>query len=127
MVQSLLKATVFAMLAISLLIQPSLARPEYMKEFKEYPDEIKRCTLCHVQSSGYGGLNPFGRDFAAEGGLTEKLLEMDSDGDGYSNGAELSSGSLPGNPERVDGKEAPGFVLILSAVVLVTVAFVRRS
>lgn len=44
----------------------------------------------HTNAGGGGELNPFGRDFAAQGHTwTTELCEMDSDGDGRSNGIEL--------------------------------------
>lgn len=110
-----------------LVVQPVFSRPEYMKEFREYPDEVKKCTLCHIQSSGYGGLNVFGRDFAIEKSVTKKLLEMDSDGDGYDNRAELNSGTFPGNPDSYPGKEASGFSIVVAVVVVVMVALLRKT
>jgi len=50
----------------------------------------------HTSAGGGGDRNPFGVDFAAEGhAWTKALCEMDSDGDGRSNGIEL------GDPECV--------------------------
>ena len=44
----------------------------------------------HENSGGGGPLNPFGEDFKANGFTwTEELCNMDSDGDGRSNGVEL--------------------------------------
>lgn len=125
--QSVIKFAILGILIASLAIQPSLSRPEYMKNFKDYPDEVKKCTLCHVQSSGYGGLNTFGRDFAVEKGVTKRLLSMDSDGDGYENGVELKSGTFPGNPDSYPGKKAPGFTIFVALAVLATVALARKT
>ena len=58
----------------------------------------------HVDAGGGGELNPFGSDFKAQGlEWTVQLCEMDSDGDGRSNGLEL------GDPDCtwVVGGDAP--------------------
>ncbi|WP_456370704.1 thrombospondin type 3 repeat-containing protein [Geoglobus sp.] len=114
-------------LLMALIVQPVFSRPEYMKEFRDYPEDVKKCTLCHVQSSGYGGLNAFGRDFAMEKSVTKKLLDMDSDGDGYDNRVELNSGTFPGNPDSYPGREAPGFPVVVAVVVVVMAAFLRKA
>ena len=117
----------FMVFAAILIGQPALSRPEYMKNFKGYPDEIKKCTLCHVQSSGYGGLNSFGMDYVMEKRVTKRLLDMDSDGDGYTNGVELNSATFPGNPDSYPGKKAPGFTIVFAIAVLVAIAFARKA
>lgn len=49
-----------------------------------------RCAVCHVSSSGGGTRTAFGDDFRDNGYTwNRELAEMDSDGDGWSNGQEL--------------------------------------
>ncbi len=102
------------------------ARPEYMKSFKDFDEKIKKCTLCHIQSSGYGGLNAFGRDFAEQKALTPALMQLDSDGDGYSNIEELKAGSMPGDSASYPGKEVPGFEALLLLAILITFTILSK-
>ncbi len=106
------------LISVLLISQPALSRPEYMKNFKDFPDEVKKCTLCHVQSSGYGGVNSFGADFAKIGSLTPELMQLDSDSDRFSNIEELRAGTMPGDPESYPGKKSPDFTSIIALVAL---------
>jgi len=101
------------------------ARPEYMKPFKDFDDKVKKCTLCHVQSSGYGGLNPFGKDFAELKALTPELMQLDSDSDRYSNIEELRAGTMPGDPSSYPGKQTPGFEGVFGLTALMGLAALR--
>jgi len=105
----------------------SAARPEYLKPFKDFDDKIKKCTLCHVQSSGYGGLNPFGKDFAELRALTPELMQLDSDGDRYSNIEELRAGTMPGDASSFPGKQTPGFEVLFGLAALVGLAVLRSK
>ncbi len=114
------------LISVLLMLQPALSRPEYMKNFKDFPDEVKKCTLCHVQSSGYGGVNSFGADFAKIRSLTPELMQLDSDSDRFSNIEELRAGTMPGDPESYPGKKSPDFTLMVSLVAL-ALAFVLTT
>ena len=103
------------------------ARPEYMKDFKNFDERVKKCTLCHVQSSGYGGLNAFGRDYAQIGSLTPELMQLDSDGDRFSNIEELLNGTMPGDPNSYPGKKAPGFSASLLLLIMILYLLKRNS
>ncbi len=105
-----------------LLTHPVLSRPEYMRSFKEFSDDIKKCTLCHVQSSGYGGLNPFGADFAKVKSLTPELMQLDSDSDKFSNIEEMKAGTMPGDPGSYPGRKTPDFTLGIAIIGLVVAA-----
>ena len=49
-----------------------------------------QCATCHVNARGGGARNAFGRSFAAaNNSWTANLCNQDSDGDGFTNGAEL--------------------------------------
>jgi len=120
-----MKMLVF-ILMLALLTQPALSRPAYIKEFRDFPDTIKKCTLCHVQSSGYGGLNSFGRDFAVNKKLTDDLMKLDSDKDGFSNIEELKSGTFPGNPDSHPGSKTPGFSAFLLLAILLALSILRK-
>ncbi len=110
------------LMAFLLLTHPVFSRPEYMKNFKEFPEDVKKCTLCHIQSSGYGGLNAFGADFAKIKSLTPELMQLDSDSDSFSNIEELRAGTMPGNPESYPGKRTPDFTAWIAVIGLVVAA-----
>ncbi len=120
-----LKVLIFILL-LAILTQPILSRPIYIKEFKDFPDDIKRCELCHIQSSGYGGLNSFGRDFSLNKKLTDDLMRIDSDKDGFSNIEELKSGTFPGNPDSHPGSKAPGFSAFSMLAILLILSILRN-
>ena len=76
-----------------------LAHPDYLAKIPN-AGRVFDCSgtswpaVGHAQAEGGGARNSFGEDFAAAGHeWTRELCEMDSDGDGYSNGVEL------GDPE----------------------------
>ncbi len=121
-----LNGKTFSILIFFIIILSSIsisdARPAYIKNLAEFPDEVKVCTTCHIQSSGSGGLNPFGRDFATNGKMiTPELLNKDSDGDSFSNLEELKAGSNPGDPKKTPEKrETPsiGAFFVFSAIAI---------
>lgn len=73
------------------------------------------CALCHVRSSGGGARNPFGNEVAQSVGFgsradfwTAALAEIDSDGDGFSNGAEVGDPDGDGSPDAGAQVTHPG-------------------
>ncbi len=66
-----------------------------------------QCLNCHVSAdptSGPTDLNPFGRDYRGAGRQwSAQLAQMDSDGDGCTNGAEL--GDVDGDGQLDQGVE----------------------
>ncbi len=55
------------------------------------------CTVCHTSGSS---LNPYGSAYSSNGRNNNALLSIasnDSDGDGFSNSAEITAGTFPGN------------------------------
>jgi hypothetical protein len=72
----------------------------YLTAFEaEYPaavgSRIDSCNLCHTDIPA---LNPYGAAFAASGHEFAPIEEADSDGDGFSNLAEIEALTFPGDP-----------------------------
>ena len=57
---------------------------------------LNTCNLCHP-TGGYT-LNPYASDFANNNHDFAAIEALDSDGDGYSNLAEIKAGTFPGDP-----------------------------
>jgi mono/diheme cytochrome c family protein len=92
-----------ALLAASVFCAAAWAFPPYQASlFAQYPGaaaSLSNCVACH-DSPGSLPVNPFGAAFMANGSVFNGALEaLDSDGDGYTNGAELTSSPAtnPGN------------------------------
>jgi uncharacterized membrane protein len=119
----------------SLCSQDAFARPEFPAVVRSaYPlksggviaSAVSACTLCHVEA-GPPQLNPFGKDVKAALDATGKkvltpeilhsLDNKDSDGDGFTNGAEFAADTLPGDPaSKPAGVPAPASGAATSAV-----------
>jgi mono/diheme cytochrome c family protein len=89
------------------------AMPPYQEAlFARYPNAataLPNCVACH-DGPGANTLNNFASDFLANGFSFDAALEArDSDGDGVSNGAELtaSPASAPGDPASRPGAVTP--------------------
>jgi len=88
----------------TLLLLPSLAQAEedlvnfIPNGLTPYFGERQNCKICHVRPQGDGERNAFGEAYGAAPGLFFRwpnLYNLDSDGDGQTNGEEL------GDPEGV--------------------------
>jgi hypothetical protein len=89
-----------SLVAIGLLLftGAALANDVYMGDFAgRYPASgIKNsCSVCHTSPPS---LNPYGSDFLGHGFSLAAIEGFDSDGDTYSNLAEIQAGTFPGNP-----------------------------
>jgi hypothetical protein len=51
----------------------------------------------------------FGADFEFNGHSIERIVQFDSDRDGFNNGQEISVGTFPGDPDSYSGFEGSGF------------------
>ena len=68
-----------------------------------------RCGTCHINPSGGGSRNVFGKDYqqiALPAGekFTDELSKKDSDEDGATNKEEFEAGTHPGDPESKPAK-----------------------
>lgn len=95
-----------------LLITEELeSRPQYVG-FIPYGTKFN-CAMCHINPNGGGSRNPFGRDveenFSQGTPNWAAIFDIDSDGDGYTNGEELQDPNgewrlgdpPPGDPDKV--------------------------
>jgi hypothetical protein len=79
-----------------------MAKSQYLTQFtsKYGSSSISTCALCHQGSPP--ALNPFGSDFASASignhTFNSALESRDSDGDGFSNLAEINAHTFPGDP-----------------------------
>ena len=104
------KLPAIAALAVALVFcVAAWALPVYQDAlFARYPSaarSLTQCVACHDDPSA-GSLNPFGSAFLANGLALDAALEaLDSDGDGATNGAELtaSPATAPGDPNSKPG------------------------
>ncbi|MGI9610768.1 MAG: calcium-binding protein, partial [Acidimicrobiia bacterium] len=97
-------ALALGLLAAGLVIavagpSPGLARPTFLSEFNaEYgtaATRINACSVCHVAENVFDR-NPYGLDLAANGIVFSAIEAWDSDGDGWSNLAEIEARTFPG-------------------------------
>ena len=96
------------------------ARPEFLdlvrhtlKFAKGGTVDQASCSLCHA-ASGPPAWNPFGSDVhaalqarnthALTAEILRSIMKLDSDKDGYSNGAEIAADTLPGDPKSHPAK-----------------------
>jgi uncharacterized membrane protein len=103
-----LPLVVMGIWSVALAVPPSL---EVFTDHYSPPDGSPlaraECTTCHA-GPRTTALNPFGQDVQAEKhrlqaqsitrDLLDRLLALDSDGDGFTNFREIQAGSLPGDP-----------------------------
>jgi len=75
----------------------------YLTPFNtQYPNAgaISNCGLCHTNPAGGGARNPYGTAYANNGHSFTAIENMDSDGDGFTNIAEITNNppTYPGDP-----------------------------
>lgn len=90
--------------------------------YSPYPNipnsRIDNCSLCHqTDTVNWPGLNRFGQDYASHGYSFAAISGLDSDNDSYTNQAELTALSFPGNftdrPLSVSGRPYPLYLPIV--------------
>ena len=84
-------------------ITPSVsAKAYYLRNFGDYygieDTELNTCVTCHF--SGILQKNTYGMDFMTNGRNFETIETLDSDGDGFTNLAEINALTFPGDPDN---------------------------
>ncbi|KDO21125.1 hypothetical protein SPRG_12906 [Saprolegnia parasitica CBS 223.65] len=75
---------------LALLVAGVAARSSYVARLPNGANVPSVSALGHTSANGGGSRNTFGSDFSANGGgWTKTLCQLDSDGDGATNGEEL--------------------------------------
>jgi hypothetical protein len=87
--------------ALAITAQSAHAVPDYLTAFEaQYPaavgSRIDTCNLCHT--AAIPQLNPYGMAYQGAGHQFAPIENLDSDGDGYTNLAEIMALSFPGDP-----------------------------
>jgi hypothetical protein len=102
-------AMLFVSLAIFSSFDTALASDSYLVDINNAYGRLKNalgtdytCKVCHTTDNpGPSTRNPFGTAWASTGGhlipINATLAALDTDGDGFSNAAELSAGKYPGD------------------------------
>lgn len=101
--------------ALLLVLAPAAVRAHsfYLRDLPNGESVPGRPALGHVSTGGGGTLNAFGKDFRTHGRTWSRALcELDSDGDGRTNGEELGDPScvwrIGQTPEFTTGLTHPG-------------------
>src|SRR5262245_25868534 len=94
-------ATALVTSALAYTAEPAHALPAYLTSFEQrYPaavgSRIDACGLCHT--AAIPELNPYGMAFQGSGHDFAAIEAEDSDGDGFSNLAEIMALTFPGDP-----------------------------
>jgi len=95
--------TFFSFLLIVLMAGSALAVNGYLTTFNtQYGTAatvLNTCVICHPTGGGNdaGNLNPFANAFTAAGNNYTAIENLDSDGDGFTNIAEINARTFPGD------------------------------
>jgi hypothetical protein len=118
---------------LGLLLVCSIMAPMVATGFSEYEEQLPdkglgfECQTCHNARSGGGSLNAFGTDFGLnDEKYDEGIAAMDSDGDGFTNGEELTNvpvtnpGDASSFPTAEEGN-SPSLIFLVAIVIVVVV------
>ena len=97
--------------ALTMFAEPVLAGNRDMRNaIARYPDidgtVLDSCTLCHVSDRDFS-LDPYGRDYDRNQSNFAAIESFDSDGDGFTNLAEIQALTFPGKADSVPTGETP--------------------
>lgn len=99
-----LATAVAAIVVVALSVPPRSAQafPSYQTDFtSQYSiasgSRLDSCVLCHVNGPNAGPRNAYGAAYANNGHSFTAIENLDSDGDGFSNLAEISALTFPGD------------------------------
>ncbi|PQA43374.1 hypothetical protein [Amnimonas aquatica] len=106
-----------ALLALAMLPSAASAMPLLAREYKQEYGYMPSCNACHSDGGG-STLNAYGKAFKAAGknaGAFARIANLDSDGDGASNGSEAAARANPGDPRSTPAK--PGEWLDIASLI----------
>lgn len=94
------KLIIILLVAVVALIGAPMAsaKPNFLTSFNQHYDtagtRLDSCATCHNGETR----NPYGRAYSGSGRNFAAIENLDSDGDGFTNLAEISALNFPGNP-----------------------------
>ena len=112
-----LRRLVLAASAGAVLPSVAPAMPLLAREYKQEYGYMPSCNACHSDGGG-STLNAYGKAFKAAGknaGAFARIANLDSDGDGASNGSEAAAKANPGDPRSTPAK--PGEWLDIASLI----------
>jgi hypothetical protein len=85
---------------------------DFNKKYLTGETLLDNCITCHLSSNPYDnpGRNPYGNDFYDKSRNFDAIELWDSDEDGFSNKAEISALTFPGDPDSVPGEDSGCFL-----------------
>ncbi|KKG10056.1 hypothetical protein EO92_02055 [Methanosarcina sp. 2.H.A.1B.4] len=95
------KLIIISLLAVVALMGAPMAsaKPSFLTSFNQHYEtagtRLDSCTTCHNGEA----INPYGRAYLGSGRDFTSIENLDSDGDGFTNLAEIKALNFPGNPD----------------------------
>lgn len=69
----------------------------FNQQYNTTGTQLDSCIICHAGQGGGGAVNPYGKAFADAGNSFAAIESLDSDGDGFTNIAEINARTFPGD------------------------------
>lgn len=69
----------------------------FNQQYNTTGTQLDSCIICHAGQGGGGAVNPYGKAFKDAGNSFAAIESLDSDGDGFTNIAEINARTFPGD------------------------------